>query len=52
MQETLEMSIQFLVWEDSLEEAWPPTPVLAWRITWTEEPGSLQSIGVQRVRYD
>ena len=26
--------------------------ILAWRIPWTEEPGKLQSIGSQRVRYD
>ena len=26
--------------------------LLAWRITWTEEPGGLQSIGSQRVRHD
>ena len=25
--------------------AWQPTPVLAWRIPWTEEPGSPQSTG-------
>ena len=25
--------------------------ILAWRIPWTEEPGRLQSIGSQRVRY-
>ena len=25
---------------------------LAWRIPWTEEPGRLQSIGLQRVRHD
>ena len=25
---------------------------LAWRIPWTEEPGRLQSMGLQRVRYD
>ena len=24
---------------------------LAWEIPWTEEPGGLQSIGLQRVRY-
>jgi len=24
----------------------------AWRISWTEEPGRLQSMGSQRVRYD
>ena len=28
------------------------TPVLAWRIPWTEEPGGLQSMGSQRVRHD
>ena len=26
--------------------------ILAWRITWTEEPGGLESIGSQRVRHD
>ena len=26
--------------------------VLAWRIPWTEEPGRLQSIGLQRVGHD
>ena len=26
--------------------------ILAWRITWTEEPGGLQSTGSQRVRRD
>ena len=26
--------------------------ILAWRIPWTEEPGMLQSMGLQRVRYD
>ena len=25
---------------------------LAWRIPWTEEPGGLQSTGLQRVRHD
>ena len=25
---------------------------LAWRLPWTEEPGGLQSIGLQRVRQD
>ena len=31
--------------------AWNPTP-LAWRISWTEKPGRLQSIGSQRVGHD
>ena len=26
--------------------------ILAWRIPWTEEPGGLQSMGLQRVRYN
>ena len=26
--------------------------ILAWEIPWTEDPGGLQSIGLQRVRYD
>ena len=26
--------------------------ILAWRILWTEEPGRLQSIGLQRVGHD
>ena len=29
-----------------------PPNVLAWRIPWTEEPIVLQSMGLQRVRYD
>ena len=26
--------------------------ILAWRIPWREEPGGLQSMGLQRVRWD
>ena len=26
--------------------------ILAWKIPWTEKPGSLQSMGLQRVRHD
>ena len=26
--------------------------ILAWEIPWTEEPGRLQSMGLQRVRHD
>ena len=29
-----------------------PLSILAWRITWTEEPGGLQSMGSQRVGHD
>ena len=40
-------------WEDPLEkEMVTHSSILAWRIPWTEEPGSLQSMGLQRVRHD
>ena len=29
-----------------------PLQYLAWRIPWTEEPGGLQSMGLQRVEQD
>ena len=29
-----------------------PSSILAWRIPWREEPGGLQSMGLQRVRHD
>ena len=29
-----------------------PSSIFAWRIPWTEEPGRLQSMGSQRVRYN
>ena len=44
---------QFLRWEDPLEEEMATnSSILAWRIPWTEEPGGLQFMGSQRVRYD
>ena len=50
MQETW---VQSLGWEDPLEkEMVTHSRILAWRIPWTEEPGGLQSIGSQRIRYD
>ena len=43
----------FLVWEDPLEEEMAThSSILAWKIPWTEEPGGLQSMGLQRVRHD
>ena len=40
-------------WEDPLQKAIAThASILAWRIPWTEEPGGLESIGSQRVRYD
>ena len=26
--------------------------ILAWEIPWAEEPGGIQSIGLQKIRYD
>ena len=47
------MWVQFLGWEDPLEEAMAThSSILAWRIPWTEEPSGLQSIGLQRVGHD
>ena len=34
------------------EEIETHSSILAWRIPWTEEPGRLQSMGLQRVRHD
>ena len=40
-----ETQVQGLGWEDPLEEGMAtPSSILAWRISWTEEPGGLQSI--------
>ena len=42
-----------LDWEDLLEENMATySSIVAWRIPWTEEPGGLQSMGLQRVRYN
>ena len=39
--------------EDPLEkEMATHSSILAWRIPWTEEPGGLQSTGLQRVGHD
>ena len=40
-------------WEDPLEkEMATHSSILAWKMLWTGEPGRLQSMGPQRVRYD
>ena len=47
------IKIHCLGWEDPLEEGMAThSSVLAWRIPWTEKPGRLPSIGLQRVGYD
>ena len=49
MQET---QVRSLGQEDPLEKGLAThSSILAWRIPWTEEPGSLQSIELQRVRH-
>ena len=46
-----EMQVQSLGREDSLKEGTAiHSSILAWRIPWTEEPGGLQSMGLQKVR--
>ena len=50
--QTKESRVQSLDWEDRLEyEMATHSSILAWEIPWTEEPGGLQSMGSQRVRY-
>ena len=39
--------------EDPLKDVMAThSSILAWKIPWTEEPGGLQSMGLQRVRPD
>ena len=50
MQET---RVQSLSWEDPPEKGMAVhSSILAWRIPWTEEPGGLQSVGLQMVRHE
>ena len=51
-QETQETRVRSLDWEDSWRRKWQLTPILAWRIPWIEEPGGLQSMGLQRVEHN
>ena len=47
------MQVQSLGWEDPLEKGMAThSSILAWRMTWTEEPGGLQFMGLQRVGHD
>ena len=50
MQET---QVRSRGWEDPVETGMTThTSILAWRSPWTEEPGGLQSMGLQGVRHD
>ena len=51
VQKTQETLVQSLCGEDLLEEGMAThSSVLAWKILWSEEPGGLRSMGLQRVR--
>ena len=45
--------VRSLGWEDPLEkEMATHSSILAWKISWTGEPGGLQSMGSQRIGHD
>ena len=44
-----ETRLQTLGWENLVKGMATHFSLLAWRIPWTEEPGGLQSVGLQRV---
>ena len=45
--------VRFLDWEDPLEKEMAiHLGTITWKISWTEEPDRLQSMGSQRVRHD
>ena len=42
-----ETRVQSLGWEDPLEDGMAThSSILAWQVTWTEEPGGLQFMGL------
>ena len=50
IQKTQEAQVRSLGQEDPLEEEMAThSSILAWEISWTEEPGGLQFMGFQRV---
>ena len=50
MQKRQETWVWSLGWENPLEEGMAAhSSILAWEIPWTEEPGGLESVGLQRV---
>ena len=53
MQETQQTQFQSLSGEDPLEKGMAThSNIVAWEIPVIEEPGRLQSMGLQRVRYN
>ena len=48
-----ETRVRSLVWEDPLEEDTAThSNILAWGIPWTQEPGGLQTLDLQKVGHD
>ena len=48
-----EMQVQSLGRDDPLEkDIATHSSILAWKIPWKEEPGGLQSMGLQRIGHD
>ena len=48
-----ETRLPSLGWEDALEKGIAThSSIPVWKIPWTEEPGGLESTGLQRVRLD
>ena len=53
MPEMQDTQVWFMAREDPLEEEMATHPrILTWKVSWTEEPGGLQSGGCQRVGHD
>ena len=53
MQKLQETLVPFLAQEDPLEKGMAThSSILAWSISWKEEPGGLQSMGLQGLGYD
>ena len=47
------MQVQPLGWKDPQEKGMAPhSSILVWKVLWAEEPGGLQSMGLQGVRHD
>ena len=48
-----ETQVRSMGWEDPLEKGKEiHSSILAWKIPWIEEPGRLQSMGLQRAGHD
>ena len=53
IEEAQEIQVRSLCQEDPLKKGMATlSNILAWRISWTEEPGRLKFIGLQRVGYN